>query len=358
MAVAISAASLGIASLVVVTSPAGATGGGRATSRFAAPSSIASVGPWIAVANRTSSTLTLLRATDGALVRTVSHAALGVTNPTSLVAGVVAGRRVAFVGGDAGRVVELALTAKGTAVAVSRRRESQLKGCAAKAATYLASDGHGHLVAACGSGALGVWSAASGALERAVAPSASRLTHATALAVLGATAYVTNAATAAAGSAPDGVTAISITTGRRLRSVTNATNPAYAFSAPSGIASDGSHLWVANATGNTVDELAGATLAFLGSSNANLTSPAAVIATPSHVWVSSADTSWSMVTQFDVVGTTIESPWMMCNTSGPYDFGNPSGFALRGSMLWVANASSNLIDQMRAGSGALVGTYR
>ena len=106
---------------------------------------------------------------------------------------------------------------------------------------------------ACESGALGVWSTSSGALLRALSPSASRLTHATALAVQGATAYVTNAATAAPGSAPDGVTAISISTGQRLRTVTNTTNASYGFSAPSGIASDGSHLWVANSTGNTVD---------------------------------------------------------------------------------------------------------
>ena len=203
-AVAISAASLGIASLVLVTSPAGASGGGQAPSTFAAPSSIASVGPWIAVANRTSSTLTLLRASDGVVVRTVSHAALGLTDPTSIIAGIVSGRRVAFVGGGAGKVIELALSAKGTAVAVSRFREMQLKGCASRAATYLATDGRGHLVVACNNGALGVWSTASGALVHALASSASKLTHATALAVLGATAYVTNAAMVAAGSAPDG----------------------------------------------------------------------------------------------------------------------------------------------------------
>ena len=40
-----------------------------------------------------------------------------------------------------------------------------------------------------------------------------------------------------------------LTTGRRLRTVTNATDAAYAFSSPAGISSDGTHLWEINAQG-------------------------------------------------------------------------------------------------------------
>ena len=48
---------------------------------------------------------------------------------------------------------------------------------------------------------------------------------------------------------------------------------------------------------------------------------------------------------------------MMCNSNASYQFGNPSGFTMHGGMLWVANASDNLIDQMNGSTGALVGTY-
>ena len=141
--------------------------------------------------------------------------------------------------------------------------------------------------------------------------------------------------------------------------MTNATSASYHFSLPSAISSDGTDLWESNAAGNTVDELSGATLAFLGSSGTNLTAPAVVLATRTYTWVSSASVngSSSMVTQFTVVSHAITSPWMMCNSNGPYQFGDPSGFTIDGTSLWVANAADNLVDRMNASSGALVGTY-
>ena len=351
------AAALLAASLVVAV-PAGAARP-SAASHFATPSSIASTGPWIAVSNRASSTLTLLAAKGGTILRTVSHALLGIAAPTAIVAEPISGRRIAFVGGTGGAVAELSLTARGAGVAVARLRVLRPAGCAARAVSLLALDAHGHLVEACGNGVVTEWAAATGALVRTIPASTTHLTNATGLAILGVSAYVTNAATSAPGTAPDSVTELSLATGARVRSITNATSATYAFSAPSGIASDGTHLWEANAKGNTVDELAGGTLALLGSSGTNLTAPAAVLATPKFVWVSSATVngSSSMVTQFYVVNNQIESPWMMCNSNGPYQFGNPSGFAMHGGMLWVANAANNLIDQMNGSSGALAGTY-
>jgi hypothetical protein len=65
-----------------------------------------------------------------------------------------------------------------------------------------------------------------------------------------------------------------------------------------------------------------------------------------------------MVTQFTVVDHALTSPWMMCNSNGPYSFGDPSGFTESGTSLWVANASDSLVDQMNASSGALINTYK
>jgi hypothetical protein len=177
--------------------------------------------------------------------------------------------------------------------------------------------------------------------------------------VLGTDVFVTNAATSAAHTAPDGVAELSLTSGKLVRTVTNVTNADDGFSSPSGIASDGTNLWEINAAADTVDELSGTSLALLGSSSTNLWDPGVVIATTSLVWVSSSSVagSSSMVTQFTGSGASLSSPWMMCNSNGPYKFGNPSGFALSGTSLWVANLADDLVDQMNATTGALVATY-
>ena len=355
---ALSTALLAGSMAVAVATPAGAATPAP-TAHFATPSSIASIGPWIAVTNRATSTLTLLTASSGAFLRSVSHETLDVTSPSSIVTATLHGKRVAFVGAEGGRVAELGVAAHGATVAVTRLDVLRAHGCAAHASTLLALDTRGHLLAACSNGAISEWFTATLGLDRTISTSSSRLTDVAGIAVQGATMYLTNDATTAPRPAPDGVTAISITTGHRLRSVTNAANAAYAFSTPAGISSEGTHLWVANEAGNTVDEPAAGSLAFLGSSGTNLTAPAVVIATPQYTWVSSASVngSSSMVTQSDVVDHAIESPWMMCNSNGPYQFGDPTGFTVHGGMLWVANSSDDLIDQMNADSGALVGTF-
>jgi hypothetical protein len=342
---------------VAAVAPAGATTPPPA--RFSTPSSIASIGSWIAVTNRATSTLTLLAVSTGAYVRTVSHTTLGVATPTSIAATTIGGKWYAFVGAKGGRVSELAIAADGTTASVTRVDLVRAHGCGSGGSTMLALDTHGHLLAACTNGTISVWSAATLHLVRTITPSTSKLTDVGGIAVQGAAAYLTNDATKARGAAPDGITELSITTGHRLRSVTNATNAAYAFSTPVGISSEGTNLWVANEAGNTVDELAAGSLAFLGSSGTNLTAPAVVLATPTKTWVSSAsvDGSSSMVTQFVVVNHEVESTWMMCNSNDYYHFDDPSGFAIHAGMLWVSNSVNSLIDQMNETTGALVRTY-
>ncbi|HLK44392.1 MAG TPA: hypothetical protein VKT18_00325, partial [Acidimicrobiales bacterium] len=297
-------------------------------------------------------TLTVLTAAKGAAVGHVAHGTLDVSSPTSAVAETLGGRRLVFVAGLGGNVAELALTASGATVATQRLRVLHPIGCARRATAVLALAASGAVVEVCSTGVVTEWHASMGTVARSIPATTTRLTDATGLAVLGSTAYVTNTAR---GSAPDGVTSLSLSTGHRVRTVTNATSPAYAFAGPNGIASDGTDLWEINATGNTVDELTPG-LGFVASSSTNLTNPGAVLATKGMVWVSSWSQS-SMVTQFTVVNHALSSPWMMCNSNGPYKFSNPAGFALSGSSLWVANEGDNLVDQMNASSGALVATY-
>jgi hypothetical protein len=326
---------------------------------FASPDAIAAVGPWVVVADHASASLTILAASNGALVGRVGHSGLAVGAPTSLLATIASGHRVVLVAGARGAVAELALVPRGPSVTVTRVRVLRPIGCGGGAA-HLAAYGARGLVEACADGVVSVWRLATGTLVRTIATATTGVTDATGITVLGSTAVVTNAAGSGGwGSAADGVTQLSLLTGARLRTVTNAQDAAYKFSAPSGIASDGTNLWEINASGNTVDELSGATLRFMASSSTNVSDPAVVAASPTTVWVSSSSSSWSssMVTQFQVVNGALQSQWMMCNSNGPYQFADPSGFALAGSTLWVANATNDLVDEMNASSGALVATY-
>jgi hypothetical protein len=346
-------AAIGALTLVVPAATAGAVPGARA--KFAGPSSIAAVGKWLVVSDKTSSTLSVLSASSGALEATVSHRALGVSSPNSVVASTTSGRSLVFVAGVGGSVAELnvATTAAGKP-AVTRLRVLVPTGCARTAKAYLAADAHGHVFEVCATGVVTEWAVRMGGLVRRFPASRTGLTNATGLTVLKSALYLLNASTAGH-AAPSSVTELSLSTGQRVRTVTNKTNPGYMFNMPTGISTDGTNLWVINAGGNTVDELAGSNLSFLTSSSTNVSDPGVVLATPAAVFVSSSG-EYSMVTQFTGTGATLSSPWMMCNTNGPYQFDAPSGFAISGTSLWVTNAANGLIDEMSASSGALIRT--
>jgi hypothetical protein len=349
-----------LATMLAIPGVAAASSRPAAASLFDAPSGIASIGGWIVVTNHGSGTLTVLSARNGARVASVGRAVVGVGAPTAIVAATVSGVRTAFVAGGGGRVAELQLRTSGAALEVTRVRILRPPGCGTKATGFLALDRDGHLVEACTDGVVTEWHTSTGALVRAIAASQSKVTKAAGIAIIGANAAVTNVASSGwSGSTADGVTLLSLSSGRRLKTVTNADNANYGFSTPGEISSDGTNLWVINTKASTVDELNGTTLAFLGSSGTNLSAPGVVLATRSFTWVSSS--TWagssSMVTQFQAADHEVSSPWMMCNSNGPYKFDNPSGFTLSGERLWVSNESDNLVDEMDASSGTLVGTY-
>jgi hypothetical protein len=349
---------LAVSSLVLaVPASVAAAAPVAAHATFAKPSSIAAVGHWLVVTDKATSTLSILAASTGAVEATFSHRALGVSAPSSAVASTTSGRALVFVAGIGGNVAELNVaTSTASKPAVTRLRILRPAGCARSAAAYLAVDTHGHVLEACSTGVVTEWAVRMGGLIRSFRAATTKLTNATGLTVLGTSVFVANAATAAAKSAADSVAELSLVTGKLVRTVSNMTNPADAFSAPDGIAAFGTHIWEINANGSTVDELSAANLAFVTSSATNLSDPGVVLATKAAVFVSSGG-SYGMVTQFTGSAATLSSPWMMCNTNGPYNFDAPSGFAISGASLWVTNASNGLIDRMNASSGALVDTF-
>jgi hypothetical protein len=348
---------VGILATLVGAAPAAAAPAPR-TGTFATPSAIAALGSLVVVANQATSTLSVLSASSGALVATVSHTTLGVSAPASEVATTSEARSLLLVAGASGKVAELVLTMHGTTPTFTRLRLLTPSGCESAAAARLTTDARGHVVEVCGTGVVTEWVVRSGGLVHRIPKTRSGLTHATSLAVLGTSLYVTNAHTAAA-TGPDAVIELSLATGKHVRTVTNTTSASYGFSAPSGVAARGTSVWVINAGADTIDQLGAATLSFLGSSSTNLTDPGVVLASSTYVYVSSnsVNGSSSMVTQFTGSGVSLSSPWMMCNSNGPYQFGDPSGFAISGTSLWVSNPVDNLVDQMNASTGALVNTY-
>lgn len=338
----------------------------KKTHLFASPSAVASLLTAVIVVNHASSTLTVFGdqggGVAGQLADVVSHKVLGITGPVAIATESDAGHRLVFVAATGGKVSELQFAVPAGKLKVTRARVLVPTGCAATGSAYLAFDRSHDLVEVCADGVVTAWGAIHGNVVVRLAASTTKLTNATGIAAIGNEVAITNAATAAAGSAPDGVTLLSLSTRTRVGAVTNATSSAFGFATPDAIASDGKRFWVVNSGGNTLDALSGS-LAFLGSSGANLSDPGAVVAQGGYAWVSSQ--SWkggpSTVTQFRLVGGEIQSEWTMSNSSTHYGFDNPVGLALSGSTswgsLWVANVSDGVVDQMDASSGGLVATF-
>lgn len=336
------------------------------TPHFASPSGVASLVTAVIVVNHASSTLTLFGdeggGSAGQVAGVVSHKLLGITGPTTIATESVAGHHLAFVAATGGKVSELQVALPAGKLKVTRARVLEPTGCAATGGAYLAFDRSHDLVEVCADGVVTAWGAIHGNVVARFAASTTKVTNATGIAAIGNDVAITNAATPAAGSAPDGVTLLSLSTRTRVGAVTNATSSAFDFATPDAIASDGKRFWVVNSGGDTLDALSGS-LAFLGSSGANLSDPGAVVAQGGYAWVSSQ--SWeggpSTVTQFRLVGGEIQSEWTMSNTNTHDRFDNPVGLALSGptswGSLWVANVSDGVVDQMDASSGGLVATF-
>jgi hypothetical protein len=152
------------------------------------------------------------------------------------------------------------------------------------------------------------------------------------------------------------VTEINASTGSVVRTV-NAT--ADQLSAPDGVAFDGTHVWVTDSATNTLTELHGngqlVQVVTNSSHNGNygFNVPSVVLFHDKYVYVvSPAPGGAPMITQVAI--KTGYSEWMMCNSNYAFQFLLPSGLAIDGANLWVANAGNNSLTEMNAETGVLV----
>ena len=103
---------------------------------------------------------------------------------------------------------------------------------------------------------------------------------------------------------------------------------------PYGLAFDGTHLWVANYSGNSLTELNasdGSWVRTLSGGSYGFNGPLGVAFDGTHLWVTNY--TGSSVTELNAS----DGSWVRTLSGGSYGFANPYGLAFDGSHLWVPN---------------------
>lgn len=123
---------------------------------------------------------------------------------------------------------------------------------------------------------------------------------------------------------------------------------AYMFKDPDGIAFDGTHLWVTNAGGNSVTEINpsnGALVKVYSGGSYGFNRPDGIAFDGTHLWVvntSGGADSHGSVTEFSASnGAWIQT---LTNASGGYGFSEPWVVAFDGTHEWVTNFEGNMTE--------------
>jgi len=125
---------------------------------------------------------------------------------------------------------------------------------------------------------------------------------------------------------------------------------------PSGIAFDGTHLWIADAASDAVTELAANGMLLRKLTNASLdrnygfNAPTAVVASGADVYVISPPGASPMVTQ--ITASTAEGNWYECNTNSPSpNFDNPTDLVVTAGHVWVVSPRNNTLTELSVALG-------
>ena len=116
-------------------------------------------------------------------------------------------------------------------------------------------------------------------------------------------------------------------------------DPRVGFRQPDAIASDGTHVWVANNDGNSVTELnasTGALVKVISGSRYEFNDPDAIASDGTHVWVANDD--GNSVTELNAsTGGLVK-----VISGSSYGFNDPDAIASDGTHVWVANTRRQL----------------
>jgi DNA-binding beta-propeller fold protein YncE len=301
-----------------------------------APTAAALLGGDLFVANEAGNSVTVLNASTGASVATISGRSFAFDQPTAIIA---AGRDLFVANGAGNSLTEIDGRSRSLVRTISG---SQFRFSDPIA---LAANG-GRVFVLSSSGPVTAVSAASGTL--AGIASGSRFGFATPLdlAAAGDHLFVTN-------SADNSVTEVN---DRTMAFMTKLAGPAFKFATPIGAAVQGHDLWVTNQAGDSVTEIATKTdkPVRVVVDHTNLPTPGPITVGDGYVFTLSPPGSSPMVTQVTPDNGSV--PWMMCNTNGPYLFDNPQAAIVSGSNLWVVSKGSSSLTEMNTDSGALIRT--
>ncbi|MGA2211571.1 MAG: choice-of-anchor Q domain-containing protein [Acidimicrobiales bacterium] len=123
------------------------------------------------------------------------------------------------------------------------------------------------------------------------------------------------------------------------------------FNQPFSISSDGAHVWVANSGGNSVTELdasTGALVKVIDGKKDKFDYPVAVSSDGTHVWV--ANLNGDSVTELDAsTGALVK---VIDGTKDKFD--GPAAIDSDGTHVWVANQYSNTVTELHSATGKLV----
>ena len=115
---------------------------------------------------------------------------------------------------------------------------------------------------------------------------------------------------------------------------------------PSGIAFDGTSIWVANSGSNNVTKLLASSGAVVGTYTVGA-NPAAIVFDGTNIWVANGNSN-NVTKLLASTGATL----------GTYTVGSdPHSIVFDGTNIWVLNIGSNNVTKLLASTGAAVGTY-
>ncbi len=148
------------------------------------------------------------------------------------------------------------------------------------------------------------------------------------------------------------VTELDAATGARVQVISG---PTYDFDfgtdlagEPEAIDSDGTHVWVANADGNSVTELYAATGAVVQVISGHFSEPVAVSSDGTHVWVGNFGNN--SVTELDAATGGLVKVF----SGSKYAFDDPFAISSDGTHVWVPNSTGDSVTELDAATGAVV----
>ncbi len=302
---------------------------------FKTPTSAAVSGGDLFVTNGAGNSVTEVSASSGAYVATISANRFKFADPTAIAA---VGADLFVTNGTGDSVTEFSKSSREHIRTIRRSKDHFADPVA------LAPFGT-DLFVLNGTGSITEIADRTGALVGTVSGVAFGFHHPTDVALAGSYLFVTNPST----------NSVTVVNARTRALVVVLTGGSYQFDAPTGVAFDGSNVWVTNQNSESVTEISGTTLQELNwVQSGNLPMVAPITYGDGYIFTVSPPGSSPMVSQ--VVPSSGDVTWMMCNTNGPYLFDNPEAAVVSGENLWIVNEGGNSLTEMDTDSGALIRT--